>query len=373
MTQATLPPDRLLHPVGRLMRAAHGIEAAASLATVARALRDADAPVLLVVEDGRYRGVVSERELAAALAAGASAADPVGPHASPRGTFAPGALGAEALRALAGAGVGEAAVVDPDGRPLGLLSASALYGVPDLPPAPAQVGGMATPLGVYLTTGAVSAGVPKTALLLTGASMFGLVAVGRLAEIGVRTLLKTPVPLPVDLALALLPIALFVGLFRLTPLAGIHAAEHMAVNAIERGEPLVPEIVARMPRVHPRCGTNVAVASTLFLGISQAPWIPFPEVRLVVALLAVLFLWRPLGAWAQLYVTTRRPNRRQIESGIRAAEGLLARHAESGRAAPSIPARLWNSGLLHVMGGSLAMYGLIYALGTLLRFDMSAF
>lgn len=373
LTQATLPPDRLLHPVGRLMRAGYGVEASASLSTAAQALRDAEANVLLITENGRYLGVLSERELAAALANGASSADAVGPHASARGTFAPDALGAEALRALAGAGVGEAAVVDPDGRPLGLLSASGLFGVREAAPPLPQVGGMATPLGVYLTTGGVSAGVPKWALMLTGGAMFAMIALGRLTEIGVRSLLREPVPLALDVVLGLVPLALFVALFRLTPLAGIHAAEHMAVNAIERGEPLVPEVVARMPRAHPRCGTNIAVAASLFLAISQTPWIPLADVRLIVALLAVLFLWRPLGTWAQLYVTTRPPNARQIASGIRAAEGLLARYTESGRVSPSIPARLWNSGLLQVMGGSLLMYGLIYGVGVLLGHNMDAF
>ncbi|MER3495923.1 MAG: hypothetical protein C4320_03425, partial [Armatimonadota bacterium] len=68
---------------------------------------------------------------------------------------------------------------------------------------------------------------------------------------------------------------MFVILFRLLPLAGTHAAEHMAVNALERGEPLDPEVVARMPRTHIRCGTNLAVGAGLFFGISETPWVPW--------------------------------------------------------------------------------------------------
>ncbi|RYG88266.1 DUF1385 domain-containing protein [bacterium] len=203
-------------------------------------------------------------------------------------------------------------------------------------------------------------------------AMFSLIVLGSFAELGVRALLPADLPMAADLGLQFLPILLFVVLFRLTPLAGIHAAEHMAVNAIERSEPLVPEIVARMPRVHIRCGTNLAVGASLFMGISTTPWGAPYEIRVVVALLATLFLWKPLGTWAQLYVTTRRPNARQIESGIRAGRSLLETYARSGRVQPSIPSRIWNSGLLHVMTGSFLMFGVVYLIGTLLGYDMSA-
>jgi uncharacterized protein YqhQ len=35
------------------------------------------------------------------------------------------------------------------------------------------------------------------------------------------------------------------------------------VHAIERGEPLLAESVRAMPRVHPRCGTNIVAAAFL--------------------------------------------------------------------------------------------------------------
>lgn len=354
------------------MTPAVGIEGSGSLKAAAETLREAGGP-LLVTEDGIYRGVIGGREIAVALAEGALPTDPVGLHMAERGTFSPAALGAEALRALVGAGIGEAAVVDPDGRPLGILLAGSLLGGPTTSVAPPVVGGMATPLGVYLTSGGVSAGAPRWGLLLTGMAMFALVTLGHFAELGVRKFLPAVLPLPAEIGLSVLPIALFVLLFRLTPLAGIHAAEHMTVNAIERGEPLVPEVVARMPRVHIRCGTNLAVGASLFVGISTLPWMPYQDVRFLVAVLATLFLWKPLGTLAQLYVTTRRPNRRQIESGIRAGQGLLERYAQAGRIQPSIPARIWNSGLLHVMTGSFLMYGIVYGVGTLLGLDMAAF
>ncbi len=372
LTSATTSPDRLLHSVGALMTSAVGIEGSGSLKTAAEALREAGASLILVTEDGIYRGVLTQRDIASALAEGALPTDPVGLHAVERGTFSPSALGAEALRALVGAGVGEAAVVDPDGRPLGVLLAGSLLGGPTASVSPPVVGGMATPLGVYLTSGGISAGAPRWALILTGMAMFALVSLGHFVEIGARKLLPVELPLLADYALGILPLALFILLFRLTPLAGIHAAEHMAVNAIERHEPLVPEVVARMPRVHIRCGTNLAVGASLFIGISMTPWIAYPEVRLLVALLATMFLWKPLGTFAQLYVTTRRPNARQIESGIRAGRALLERYAQTGRVQPSIPARIWNSGLLHVMTGSFLMYGIVYGVGTLFGFDLAA-
>lgn len=103
---ATTSPDRLLHSVGALMTPAVGIEGTGSLKAAAEALRDSGAPILLVTEDGIYRGVMGQREIGAALAVGALPTDPVSLHLTERGTFSPAALGAEALRAFVGANVG---------------------------------------------------------------------------------------------------------------------------------------------------------------------------------------------------------------------------------------------------------------------------
>src|SRR2546423_10530097 len=70
---------------------------------------------------------------------------------------------------------------------------------------------------------------------------------------------------PHRLILQALPFPLFLLFVRALPLVQYHAAEHQAVHAMERGEPLDPEIVRRMPRVHPRCGTNIMAGGMVFL------------------------------------------------------------------------------------------------------------
>jgi uncharacterized protein YqhQ len=154
------------------------------------------------------------------------------------------------------------------------------------------------------------------------------------------------------MAAGVLTMVLFLLGMRLAPLSGTHGAEHQVVHAIERGEELTPEVVRRMPRVHPRCGTNLAAGATIFLAIIELPWPSNEEWRLILAALAMYIFWRPVGSILQFYATTKRPSDRQLAGGIRAAEELLDRHATSKIAMPSVARRLWNSGLVYVMAGS---------------------
>jgi hypothetical protein len=162
-----------------------------------------------------------------------------------------------------------------------------------------------------------------------------------------------------------LPLLVFFGGMRLMPLAGIHAAEHKVVHAIERGEDLTPETVRRMPRIHPRCGTNIAVGATLFLGLGTTSWIASQELRLLFAAMATLMLWRPLGAVVQKYITTRPPTDRHIDMGIRSGKELLANYAKARTSVPSFGERLINSGLFHVIAGSLLAFLLLAGLNAL--------
>ncbi|MBI3764471.1 MAG: DUF1385 domain-containing protein, partial [Chloroflexi bacterium] len=54
-------------------------------------------------------------------------------------------------------------------------------------------------------------------------------------------------------------------------LFGYHGAEHKTINAYEAGSPLTPELVARYPLEHPRCGTafllTVVVISILVFSL----------------------------------------------------------------------------------------------------------
>jgi hypothetical protein len=164
---------------------------------------------------------------------------------------------------------------------------------------------------------------------------------------------------------------IFLLLLRLSPIAGYHAAEHQVVHALERSEPLVVETVRAMPRVHPRCGTNL-VAGALLLTLGAAVFAPLLRRLLgdsdgemagyILAIFPALVWWRSVGGWLQQHFTTRPATDAQIESGIRAARELLRAHDR----APFAPLRgrrvllrFWRMGFLQIMGGFSAGLGLL--------------
>jgi len=262
-------------------------------------------------------------------------------------------------------------VVDAHARLLGIVSVADLVPRTRPRPRPPAVGGMATPFGVYLTTGSVVAGPNKWALVATGALMFGLIALGNwVGLLAGEALTPTGVPVWVlDTVVNVIVFGVFLLGLRLLPLSGTHGAEHQVVHAIERGEELLPNVVSRMPRVHPRCGTNFAAAAILFLGIFQSP-IPVPtDVRFLLAVLATFALWRPLGNGLQQWITTKRPSAKQLAGGIRSGEQLLERYVVAESAVPNAWQRIWNSGMLQVMTGSFLMYGLIVGIAILLGYS----
>jgi hypothetical protein len=223
---------------------------------------------------------------------------------------------------------------------------------------------MATPFGVYLTTGAIRAGAKDLPLVATGMLLFAVyylaVWAGETAGLYVLSRWSNP-----GLALWLRdagPFAAFLAAMRLMPISGIHAAEHKVVHAIERGEPLELEAVRRMPRVHPRCGTNIAIGASLFLALAAWKAIEFEPLRLLVAALLTLILWRPLGNLVQWLVTTRPPTDRHIRTGIAAGRELLEKYWRTGPSRVSFAHRIAMTGILHVMAGSIACYGVIRGL-----------
>ncbi|HRK21654.1 MAG TPA: CBS domain-containing protein, partial [Fimbriimonadaceae bacterium] len=148
------PIHPLSQPVGASMRFVEALESSASIGRAAATLRESASSFLPVLENGRLIGVVTDRSLAGALAGG------LGPLTSVHSALAPNlpgihpsASGAEALRRLAELDAHELAVVDADGRFLGVLSASDLFPRVSLTPPLPMIGGMATPFGVYLTAG----------------------------------------------------------------------------------------------------------------------------------------------------------------------------------------------------------------------------
>jgi hypothetical protein len=169
-----------------------------------------------------------------------------------------------------------------------------------------------------------------------------------------------------DVVPYLLQFGLLMLLLRVSPVAGFHAAEHQVVHALERSEPLLIETVRQMPRVHPRCGTNlvagmmiVVTGFLLFDALLPSPW---GEVGVALSFLVALVYWRALGGWLQQHFTTRKPTDAQVESGIRAARELLAQHGRDPFAPPRPAARLWRMGLLQILAGFFAGYGLLWFL-----------
>jgi CBS domain-containing protein len=238
---------------------------------------------------------------------------------------------------------------------------------------PNRIGGMATPFGVYLTTGNHRGGVGDFALITTGVVMAVCLILARVLVLAALyladTILRpifgasygagffipyltgfgaTPLPLVLDI-LPWVEILLFFTLMKLLPLTGYHGAEHQVVHAIEQGEDLTPEAVSRMPLEHPRCGTNLAalailVSMALFSNIS-------PTAKIALVFTAALF-WRQLGMWLQRIFTVKRPKPHQLRSGLKAGEELLMKFQHQPFRPLPLIGQFWNMGFLQVLSGA---------------------
>jgi hypothetical protein len=254
-------------------------------------------------------------------------------------------------------------------------------------PEPPRLGGMATPLGVYLHDGVSEGGAGFWGLFLTGVTMSGLIllaqagahGLAREAALHLSGLARWEARLPLGFQFWLsavspwLPLPLVFLLLRLVPMSGTHAAEHQVVHCVERAAPLVPDCVRAMPRVHPRCGTNLFAGFTLFLmtflavfcAVQSDDW-PLLDAVSLSALVAgpvTLLFWRRVGGWFQQWFATRPATDRQIAGAIRAAEQVLSRRhqrIERGRLPRfALGRRLWTMGLGQLLLGYLAVFGLV--------------
>jgi hypothetical protein len=344
--------SRLHEPVGRFARPVPVAESNSSIERAVEKMRSAGIDAIPITEGGRLVGILTQASLLKVLEQGADLHEAVGKFAAPVDRLHSGATGAEALRKLEWSQ--NIVVVDHDDQVVGQINASSFIGIQETPARPPLVGGMATPFGVYLTNGSVSGGKKGLALVATGSFLFLFFMSGRLLSMFLAPYL--PEAQWVSVVLELFPVLALMATFRYLPIAGYHGAEHQVVHALEQGEELVPEVVARMPRVHPRCGTNLAVGATMFLTIQQAEWIKSEEIRLLIAMLTTLFFWRPIGSFMQQWVTTRVPKPRELQSGIEAAKELLNNYAVAEHRSASPFKRILNSGMLHVMSGSILAY-----------------
>ena len=258
-------------------------------------------------------------------------------------------------------------VIDDNGRFRGMVSRADVIAALGQQVRPPSVGGMATPLGVWLTTGSVSGGAPTLGLFLSGAIlgacfvgsdaiMQGVLSIlnedwGRLFASG-RLGMAAEGGDFFNLLIMVLQGFLFLGLMRMLPLAGIHAAEHQTVWAIEKGVALTPENVAKMPRAHPRCGTNLMALSGLILVIfGHLP--SFDPTSIMFALIFIYFAWRSVGTALQNYLTTKPATPAQLASGIKAGREVMEKYQSQPHVAQSFALRLFNSGLIWSFGGFL--------------------
>lgn len=371
MSLSPVPPvNYLTIPVGKLAIPVEPIHAFNSVQSAAAELQDTSVPGIPVIENGVYIGIFTENDIARALALDLPPSTPVKDLIT---TAPPPIRGyesaAQALRYFLEHQSECLAVTDDFNRVIGIIIPSRLINTAQQGIRPRMVGGMATPLGVYLTSGSTSGGVPKFALLLTGATMLGIFLTGQYIALFASKLLPSAVR-NVDLtyvALDILGLLTFFLLLRALPLSGYHGAEHMVVHAIEQGEPLEPEVVRRMPRVHPRCGTNLAVGAMIFLGIWSAPLAIDPELRLLLAFLITSGFYRPVGSFVQYYLTTKTPTDQQLKAGIAAGKDLLLKYQTAGQSQAGFLTRLVNSGIFHIMAGSMIAALIVVTILTVLR------
>jgi hypothetical protein len=232
---------------------------------------------------------------------------------------------------------------------------------------PARIGGLATPLGVYMTSGYHASGAGWKGLIATGI-LFGILAYG-LDWLGLFTYSAATAVFPFiarwsegqQLILQTgMTVVCLLAMLRLSPMSGLHAAEHMTINAIERDLDLTEPMIRTQPREHARCGTNLMVflGGLQMLGISLAySWQDMSPLGLTFYTALWLFIihkfWRPAGLWLQRHFTTKTPTSAQIASGIKAGEELLEKFQREPHPTPSLIRRIWGSGLVHMAASFL--------------------
>jgi len=360
-------------PVGNILRAVRPVGPDDTIGRAADALRVSGLTELPVVGSGRVIGMVAEASILKALTEG----DPKAVAEQPvRTLLSQPAISANAYmtvdqvaQVMNEHGVRVVPVMDDFGGYLGLVTRSDITGLLCMTIRPPVVAGMATPLGVYLTTGHLRAGAGDLGLFLTGVALmlmnyaaYGIVTgtawlVDKTTPLPLLAILHSPpINLPnwMDALRAMMlggAVPIFLLLLRVLPLSGYHAAEHQVVHAIENGEPLTPASVSAMPRVHARCGTNIVAAAILFLMVAQI----FPtEIAMLIAIFVLVFAWRVIGGYLQYYITTKPPSPKQLESGIKAGKSLLEQYRKNPAHGVVGWPRIWNTGMPQVMMGAAA-------------------
>jgi CBS domain-containing protein len=372
-------------PVERYMTSVPELSPDDPLAKAVALARAARTGTLPVVQNGRLLGVIAESDIARLMQQG----DPHQQQYLPVSTamtrevisVLPYTPTTHALQTMQEYGFSSLPVISQNGEYLGTILRSDVLALTCETVRPPLVGGMATPLGVYLTGGGVRAGAGDLGLFLTGVLLMvlNLLAitlvysgshwVQQRTGFPLHALLVSPTASLLDwqewigIALRGMPVVLFLLFVRFSPIAGVHAAEHMTVHAIERGEPLEMEYVRRMPRVHPRCGTNLAAGAVIFLTLANLNTGVYQDLTLLFALVATLLAWRPAGNLLQAIFTTRPPNEKQLRNGIEAGKQLLHRYQMQGYRPLTLRERIWNMGILQIAAGMMVVWLALDLLG----------
>ena len=225
---------------------------------------------------------------------------------------------------------------------------------------PNSLGGLATPLGVYITDGKHQAGAGNLGLFLTGISLgVMLIVIEQVFGFAFKYFDINTTNAAIFPVIFMLQISVFILFLRLTPLAKIHAAEHQTINAIEKGLPLTLETVKLQPREHVRCGTNLMV---LFIGLQLViltfvgylgkiePFLQF--IFLFGGFMLVFAHWRRWGMWTQKYFTTVKAPDSYILNGIKVGEEIIHKHKEDLDAKPaSFFRKLWCMSIIQIISG----------------------
>ncbi len=350
-----------------------------------------------VIAGAQVVGIVCEADLVGLLSASSNNGNgpdmdqlpPVGRIMRPATAFAQShATIRQAAELFSQTGAEALPVITPQGAYTGYLLRSDITTILSGAIRPPVVGGLATPLGVHLTCGSQRGGVGDAGLVLLGV-LFGVMnilgfalAAGAfwivqkwLGQPLFASLMSEPIA-PANVydivayAAAAIPILTVLLGIKFSRVAGYHAAEHQTVHAIEQGEPLEYDFVRHMPRVHPRCGTNIAAASSIFIVLISA----FPSPLIVfAAIIIVLLAWRSIGAWLQYYVTTKPASQKEIESGIRAGRQLLENYQDEMLGNRPAGKRLWNIGFTQIGIGLAITMLLAHAMVRMLHLPLTMF
>ncbi|MGQ9463012.1 MAG: DUF1385 domain-containing protein [Candidatus Fervidibacter sp.] len=365
--------------VSNIIRPCPAVQVSDSVGKAAEAMRRSGCPILPVLQNGMVVGMIDEESLLSVSLNShrdLKVGDLMRPAIPPITPETPLSYAAWLMKTQ---GLSALPIVGMDGKLQGVVTRSDVVSALLRGLRPQRIGGMSTPLGVYLTTGNHRGGVGDFALVATGVAMALCLVTARvlvlislyLADSILRPIIGASygtgffIPYlagfgytPFSHFLDILPwveILIFFILMRLLPLTGYHGAEHQVVHAIEQGEDLTLEVVSRMPLEHPRCGTNLAALVILVSTVLVSNISPFVKVALVVL---AAFFWRQLGMWLQRLFTVKRPKPHQLKSGLKAGEELLLRFQHQPSRTLPLIGQIWNMGFLQVLTGAwLTLWG----------------